>query len=100
MADPTKQSSQNHANSQFSPYQSLDSFQRDSVLRPTSSQSAFNPIADKIHQSVDIVSSRLDQLLLHYKTTDTNFKKLRKEIFSLRAQEEVVNTLKYANTEI
>lgn len=100
MTDPLQQSSsQTQLTPQYPPYQSLDSYQRDSVFRPTSSR-AFNTVSDQIHQPVDIVSSKLDKLLQHNKTTDTNFKNLRQEIGSLRAQVELVNTLKDENTKI
>ena len=99
MAEQTLDSSLNNpTNTQYPPYQS----QTTSAFKPMPLRSSFTPsqsTLDIMHHP-DSISNKLDQLLVHNTTTDTNFVNLRAEIASFRSQVEIVPALKQENIKI
>ena len=75
-------------------------FQHDSTQKPLPLRSAFAPSTDRIYHPTDTISNKLDELLRHNATTDTNFDRLREEIGVIRNQVENVTILQHENTKI
>ena len=97
MADQTPQPtpSDNSTNQQYPPFQT----QTGSAFKPTPLRSTFTP-THGIHNPADLITNKLDQLLLHNITTDSNFDKIRDELGTIRTQVETVSILKQDNVKI
>ena len=81
-------------------YHAPQTFLKDSAFRPTPARGVFTPTLDAIYQPQDVLSAKLDKLLLHNKTTDSNFMSLRTDITSIKADLDSVHSLTEENTKI
>ena len=106
MADPTQSllalTTQNDIMStgHTETYQAPQTFNRESAFRPTPARGVFAPTLDAIYQPQDVLSAKLDLLLDHNKTTDSNFESLRTDITSIKADLDTVHSLTEENIKI